>query len=306
MEISSSEISKIFLVFNTACFGDVLICNSLCQNIKLAFPNSKVVFITDKKWEDTAKYQAGVDEVFVYDKKGIHKGLRGIFKFIKDFPYKKPFVSFITYKNQRNFLIAKLLKSKFTITPIKLTTCEGMQYRHSMMLKKITNKEIKNLPLRFELPEGIKNPLVGEKYVTLCCITKNPIKNMPLDIALDLIGKINSETEYKAVLTGAGDLSANYARDLAERGADFINLVNKTSLMELGAILKGSVALISCDTGTMHYGYSLGVKTVCVFFEEGTTQTWAPKKELYDVIVIDKNQSAENILGAFKKIEKAN
>ena len=62
--------NKTFLVFNTACFGDVLLCNSLVQNIKIAFPNSKVLFVCDKPWVDVAKYQEGVDEVLVYDKKG--------------------------------------------------------------------------------------------------------------------------------------------------------------------------------------------------------------------------------------------
>ena len=40
--------SKIFLVFNTAYFGDVLLCNTLCQNIKLIYPDSKVVMVVNK------------------------------------------------------------------------------------------------------------------------------------------------------------------------------------------------------------------------------------------------------------------
>ena len=60
---------KVFLVFNTACFGDVLLCNPLCQNIKNIWPNSKVIFICDKNFKDVAKYQKGVDDVVIYDKK---------------------------------------------------------------------------------------------------------------------------------------------------------------------------------------------------------------------------------------------
>ena len=79
------EDKKIFLIFNTACFGDVLLCNSLCQNIKNIYKNSKIVFIVDKQWEEVAKYQECVDEVFIYDKKGVNKGLLGFIKFIKSF-----------------------------------------------------------------------------------------------------------------------------------------------------------------------------------------------------------------------------
>ena len=299
--------SKVFVVFNTACFGDVLLCNSLVQNIKLAFPDSKVVFVTDKKWADVAKYQKDVDEVVVYDKKGVHKGFAGMPKFIREFPYKKPFASFVSYKNERNFVISKLLKSRFVINPINTKPDEYMQYRHSLMLQPLTNKRIKNLPLKYELPDGIKNPLSGEKYVALCCITKNPPKDMPLDTAFELINRINAETEYKVVLTGAGDLSAKYAEDLAERGADFINLVNKTSILELGAVLKDSVGLISCDTGTMHYGYALGVPTIAVFYEDKFIPIWAPQKEIYkNVVVLKDNFDIEIIMKSLEGLRLIN
>ena len=60
--------SKIFLVFNTAYFGDVLLCNTLCQNIKLIYPDSKVVMVVNKPFWEAAKYQKDVDDVVIYDK----------------------------------------------------------------------------------------------------------------------------------------------------------------------------------------------------------------------------------------------
>ena len=56
---------KIFLVFNTACFGDALLCNTLCQNIKINYPDSKIVFICDKPYYEAVKLQQDVDEVVV-------------------------------------------------------------------------------------------------------------------------------------------------------------------------------------------------------------------------------------------------
>ena len=129
---------------------------------------------------------------------------------------------------------------------------------------------------------------------------------MPLKMAVDLVNKINSETDCNVVLTGAGELSAKYAEDLTKAGADFINLVNKTSLLELGAVLKDSVGLISVDTGTMHYGYSLGVKTLCLFFENGTVHLWAPQKDIYrNTVVLNSDFDIENshyIFNSFIKL----
>ena len=301
---------KNFLVFNTACFGDVLLCNSLCQNIKAAFPNSKVVFITDKNWADVAKYQKDVDEVIVYDKRGIHKGFAGMLKFLREFPYKKPFASFITYKNERNYTIAKLLKSRFVIPPNKKYKDNNVLERHSLLIESLTNKPIINYPIKYNLPNGIINPLQtiipNEKYIALCCISKNPPKDMPLEMAIDLIETINSKTNYRVVLTGAGEKSIKYAEDLTNAGVNFINLVNKTTLLELGAVLKDSIGLISVDTGTMHYGYSLGVKTLCLFFERGKSYIWGPIDVYNNTTVLDKNFDVREIINTFANLRSIN
>lgn len=294
---------KNFVIFNTACFGDVLLCNSLVQNIKNAFPESRVIFVCDKNWENVAKYQEGVDEVIIYDKKGEHKGLFGMLKFVKNFKYKKPYASLITYKNERNFFVAKLLKSRYVTMCNSSKKQEYIPYRHSSLLQKFTHKKILNYPIKYNLPNTIKNPLSNEKYIALCCITKNSPKDMPINIAIELINKINSETDCKVVLTGNGDLSLNYAKELEASGVEFINLVNKTTILELGAVLKGSVGLISCDTGTMHFGYSLSVPTVCVFYLKENISMWAPTEKLYNVKVLDNNQTVENI---YEQLEALN
>lgn len=68
----NNNTEKLFLVFNTACFGDVLLCNALCQNIKLLYPNSRVVFIVNKPYYEAAKFQKDVDDVVIFDKKEEH------------------------------------------------------------------------------------------------------------------------------------------------------------------------------------------------------------------------------------------
>ena len=100
--IHKAASDKTFLVFNTACFGDNLVCNSLCQNIKRIYPDSKIVFIADKPFAEVAQHQKDVDEVVIYDKKGEHKGLKGFIKFIKDFKYKNAYEKLIGSLNREN------------------------------------------------------------------------------------------------------------------------------------------------------------------------------------------------------------
>ncbi len=302
--------SKVFLVFNTACFGDVLLCNSLCQNIKKIFPESKVVFVCSKSWEIVAKYQEGVDDVVVYDKKEGNKGIWGILKFLKNFPYNNIYASLITYKNERNFVISKLLKSRFVISINQKYKDLNLQKRHTILLKSLTNKPLINYPIKFNLPKNVNNPLLdiisSKEYITMCCISKKTTKDMPLEMAKDLINRINNTTDKKVVLVGVGEATRKFAQNLGKE-CDFINLVNKTNLLELGKVLQDSIGLISVDTGTMHYGYSLGVKTLCLFFEKETAQLWAPQKDIYqNTLVLNEDIDVNQIIDCFEKLRSTN
>ncbi len=300
---------KVFVIFNTSCFGDVLVCNTLCQNIKMAYPDSKVVFVVDKPFYDVAKCQKDVDDVIVYDKKGIHKGLGGIIKFAKDFPYKKPFATFNTYGNARNNVIAKLIGAQYPIIGKRVRGRNiTMQEAHTALFKQFTNKNLQNFPIKCyadeNLPEHLKELMPRwNRYIALCVLTKNPPKDMPFMTAVELINKINY-FGYKAVIVGTGDNTVQYAQELENVGCKFINLVNKTSIPELGSVLKKCEALISVDTGTMHYGYALGVPTTAVFYEKITLPQWAPNPNIYNTVLIRENQTAENIFDKTQKLIK--
>lgn len=292
---------KIFLVFNTACFGDVLVCNGLCQNIKLIYPEAKVVFVCDKNFYEAAKYQKDVDDVFIYDKKGVHRGFFGLCKFLREFPYKNPFASFITYRNERNCFCAYMLGSRFVVQgknfmKSKLST----QEQHQNLLKKVTKQELKNLPIEYivsdEIPQKLKTILnKEEKYIGLCALTKNPPKDMPIDTAIDLIKNFNQKGDYKILLFGVGKNNEEYAENLRNAECDFIDLTNKTSIYELAQVLKLCKGLISVDTGTMHLGYAVKTPLAAIFYEKNTLSNWAPNSNLYRAITLCDNLTSENI-----------
>lgn len=296
--------NPVCVVFNTACFGDVLVCNSLCQNIKRINPNSKVVFVVDKPFVDVAKYQKDVDEVIVYDKRGEHKGIFGLIKFVKNFPHKKPFVSFITYPNLRNCIVAAVLGSSFVIEGKKIIKSKlSTQEQHTNLLKKFTKMGVENLPVEYIadniVPEHLKEMInENDRYIGLCALTKNPSKNMPIETAVEFIKKINENGESKVIFFGVGQNNEDYAAKLKEAGCDFINLVNKTTIYELAQILKQCDVLVSADTGTMHLGYAVKTPVVAVFYEKITLKNWTPNPNLYKSVTISSNQTAENILSA--------
>lgn len=296
------DTQKVFVVFNTGCFGDVLLCNSLCQNIKNIFPDSKVIFITAKNWDIIAQNQPCVDEVIIYDKKGIHKGLGGLLKFIKEFKYKNIYASFVTYKNERNYLISKLLKSKFIFMENKEHKNLSVQWKHSLLFQNLINKNVINKPIRYNLPNNITNPITEKKYIVISPVTKREGKNIPQNTILEFVKKVNNETDYKIVFIGTGELAQKYAYAMDKENCSYINMINKTSLLELGAILKESCVVISGDTGPLHFACALGAPTVAVYYEDDHIKPWAPDENLYNTKLISKDQTAENIYNAMLKV----
>lgn len=291
---------KIFLVFNTSYLGDGLVCNTLCQNIKRIYPESKIVFIINKPFYDIAKYQADVDDVVILDKKGEHRGIKGILKFIKTFPYKNAYASFLTYKNLRNYWISIFTGCFRVFQGEKHDNQTSIQLQILNLLSRLTKTKLDNCPIKYyppELPKEVQKLLPNSDYIAISAITKKESKNIPLETVVEIIKKLNNQG-YNVVLTGVGELNQTYAQELTRAGCEFTNLIDKTTICELAGVLKSAKGLISADTGSMHLGYAVGTPTVAVFYEQNTLKNWAPNEEMYNVKLVRDNQDVKNIISA--------
>ena len=171
--------------------------------------------------------------------------------------------------------------------------------QHTKLLEQLTREKALDLPIKYNIEQTLPNRLASiirndKKYIALCTTSKDETKDMPISIATDLINKINKE-KYEVVFVGAGNKAKNYSEELKNNNCKFVDIVNKTSISELGKVLKNCEALISVDTGTMHLGCAVRIPVCVVFYRPNMTNRWAPRKELYNSIVIQENQTAENI-----------
>ena len=325
--MQNSKNQEIFLIINLSYFGDVLLTNTLCQNIKLNYPDSKVVLLTDKPFYEAAKYQYCVDEAIYFDKKGENKGLLGLLKFVIGCKYKnKIYASFIMYDNERGILISTLLNSrkrisgpnkifKWLLTDIhweRKNELVHMQDINGDFIRTLTGKNGEILPIKYqpnqendELIEKIKKQFSEKEIIGLCTVSKQKAKDMPVDTAIEIINKLASQ-DKTVFYFGAGKECRDYANELKKRGCrNFVDLTNVTTISQLAGIMQICKAVISIDTGTMHLSYATGVPTVCIFYKTEMIEKWAPRKSLYPhTIIIDKNYTAENICN--KTIELIN
>ena len=189
---------KTFLVINLSYFGDVILTNALCQNIKQQYTDSKIVFLVNKPYYEAAKYQESVDEVLTMDKRGRHKGLIGLVKFVMECGYLgKIYATFIMYDNDRGILVSYLLGSKIRISggPTKLvkyllthihTETDGFKSTQDLnanFIKTLTGQTAKVLPIKYEtlvesdlFVQSLKKSFLNKEIIGLCCISKQKDK----------------------------------------------------------------------------------------------------------------------------------
>lgn len=335
---------KNFAIISLGGLGDTLLNSALCQDIKKNYPNSKIIFIASKVFFDIAQGLEGVDEAFYFDKKSEHKGLLGGFKFAKKFPYKgKIDCAIITHAQERSILLAKAIGAKIRIAipkkglnPVNLIITHKVNYieeqirttykadYNSDYLKLIGAKsrlsEVKfNVPNKYD--EIIKTKLVQNgwdgitPYTVISPTSKDEYRDWDVENIAKFIELLNGQN-IPVVFVGT-EKSAKMALEIKGNypNLNFIDLINKTTIFELAALLKMAKTTVSVDTGTMHLSYAVNTHTICLFFKESMIAEWGPMNKANckillgnkylntNEIVIEKNIEAEEV---FYLIESEN
>ena len=309
----AKEKEKIFVIINSYLVGDMLLVNSLAQNIKRLYQNSKVIMLTNKTFYDLSKYQKDVDDVIIWDRHGEHKGILGMFKFIKNFPYKKVFVSFPIYATDRPIMLGFLLGSKYNLFYKKNNIFNlfkkskyplikedlKVQTQHVNLLKGITKEELIDYPIKYFIDDKTISPIENQgKYYVLCPISSKRIKDMPFETVVDLIKTLPD----KVALLGSGEVSKELSEKLKNYNFEnLIDLTNKTTLQQAAKVIKESMGTIAVDTGLMHMSCALNKPTVAVFYQ-GTKSEFAPDEEIYNAKSIFKNQTCDNIIETLSEL----
>lgn len=310
--------TRTFVIINSYFIGDVLLTNSLVQNIKRLYPDSKVVSLTSPELVNVAKYQEGVDDVVVWDRHGKDKGFWQTLSFAKNFPYKNIYATFPIHGLDRPVILAWLLGSKYIVHQSRkkdliswfkrikypfILKNQNIQEDFADLLKGITDKQIKDVPIRYNVPE-ISSKIIDNlpnDYIVLCLTTSNKIKNIPIEIACEIIENLASK---KIVLLGKSDIADKYSAVLAQKKySNLIDLTGKTSILESAQIIKNAKAMISADTGLLHLACAVKTPVVAVFYVD-SAKIFRPSSNLYTCNVVYKKQTCKNILNAYNCLTK--
>ncbi|MDD3237878.1 MAG: glycosyltransferase family 9 protein [Candidatus Gastranaerophilales bacterium] len=310
------EIEKKILVINEGKLGDVIVTSPLCKELKLKYPEHKLYFIAGPYGAEVAKFIPEVDDVIIFDKKNAHKGLNGLFSFLKENKkLKNADYAFVVHRYNRGNLLALLLGAKRRISDWK----DSKFYKYFLtdkMYKDIYSKPIKKTKeygnyinfdtglvenRDFELSFDVSDEVLAHSEKILRYYTNEPFENMvvislnycwSVDKTSELLQKLNILHKTPVVI------GAPYSSFMeGEIKADFVDLAGQTSIDELCGIIRACGSIITVDTGTLHIAAAYGKPIVALmpddhfemwgYEEKSKIITYSNYSENYDAIEVN-------------------
>ncbi|HNY65676.1 MAG TPA: glycosyltransferase family 9 protein [Deltaproteobacteria bacterium] len=111
-------------------------------------------------------------------------------------------------------------------------------------------------------PPGCALP---ERYVVLNIGATKPANRWKASSFAALAGLVKDRFGLPCVLTGGPEDRSMAAVAASGTRGEVVDLVGRTTIMELVSVLAGARAVVSCDTGPMHLAVALGKEVVALF-----------------------------------------
>ncbi len=275
-----------FLIWQTAFLGDVVLATSLVLTLKENFPSSRIAFVGRPFIKELFK---GWDVELIAFSKGFLESFR-IRKVIRGFD-----VAIVPHRSLRTALIMLFssiprrigfdrseFRWAFTDTVPHLWGLHEIDRNLKLLEPLGVDKFVRKtyLPMGDEEMDRVLSNLGLEKkgYILVNPFSNFPLKEWSLENWARIINRLVSEGIEVVVSGLKSDLEK--ARRLKEM-ANFKNLVGKTSLRELMAVIKGSKFVLSNDSSPVHIANAFGVPAITIYTATSSRYGFYPIKGGY-------------------------
>ena len=255
--------------------------------LKETYPDAQLTLAVSREVAELAKMVKYADKVVVWD-----EPLR---KMLRQMKFDACVALNPTKEAHWNAFIARLpvrvgydRKWGFLLTH-KLKDTKHLGDRHevdcNLELVGLIGAKTLDKTLKIKVDDNLFREFIGQRIVAIHPFTSDPLKQWPVERFKELAQRIAREMKTKVVFVGK--VEDQGVPSLKDAGDGIINMINKTSLMELAALLKRCSLLISCDSGPMHLAASVGTPVVALFRNDlpgKTARRWGPWGEGHTVI----------------------
>ena len=276
------------LITKFSALGDLVLISPALRAIRQKMEKAHISLIVSPQYASLLKGCPYIDEIILYDKNDKDKGIPSLIRLGRELRQRRFDMGIDFQNNKRSYWLQRIagaskrigfrrgagrylltdsLEIDNSLGPIesqrallslcgikledeKLGVWPGEEARH----------RVKRLLEREGIAEGEKliaiNPGSGARW---------PSKRWPLDRFIALTKLICRNTDYKPVFIGGRDTKEWMQGALDPCRERIVDLIGKTSLPELAALLECCDGLVSGDSGPLHIGMAAGTWVVALF-----------------------------------------
>ena len=283
------------LVVRLGSLGDVVLTSAAVLNLKLAYPDSHLVFLTKERFAPVARLLTGVDEVVALPDES---STRQFVETLRQLDRRNFDLVVDLHGNFRSYLMRKLIAAGNTVSYPKRRLSRWLTTRHLQIPDDPPHTiDLYNIALeRAGIHTYAKRPVIHHQNLaalpaainslsTLVMIapgaahaTKQwPIEKF-LEVARGLIERHHAHILWTAV--SADRLSDDARRSLGTNCTELIDL----PIEQLAPVLAHAEVVISNDSGLMHLASAVGTPVLAIFGPTHPSLGFSPRG-LHDQII---------------------
>ena len=253
------------LIIHTAFIGDIVLSTPLIKKIKDTYPDSDITYVTTPSGEAILKNNPHLNNIIVYDKRGEHKGISGVWQLGKRLRYENFNMVITPHRYLRSSILSWLSRSPirkgYDLASGSCLFTEKIKYDR-------TKHEVEKL-LSFVAPENKKryeielypgekekmkgdnlwkeNLLEDKKVVVLAPGSKWFTKQWPVEYFNKLAESLKKLSNVRLIVVGGKD-----EINLPIEKENTIDMRGKTYLLELADILSRADVVVTNDSSPIH------------------------------------------------------
>ncbi len=278
---------KKILVINVNWLGDVIFSSSVFKALKENYPNSKIVCLAVPRVADVVKSIEGVDDVIIYDEKGIHWSPFGKFALIFRLRKENFDAAFLLHGSMTRALLVFLAgiplrvgyatKKRGSLLTHSVDLPKNPMHRGDFYLNVIESFGLTIKDRRYELCVSNESLKFAEEILKMHQISDSDfsvilntggnwdLKQWPKENFSLLADQLEKRFHAKVIVIGAKKDIDRVDEIIKKSNAKMANLCGKTSFSQLMGLMKKVSLVISADSGPMHIASSVGTKTIGLF-----------------------------------------
>lgn len=293
---------KKILIIHTAFIGDIILSTPLIKKIKAKYidEGSSITYVTTPAGASVLKNNPDLDEIIAYDKRGTHKGFKGLYLLGKRLNYKGFDEVIIPHRYLRSSILGRLTGAPIRIgydnasggflltkkIPYDRSKHEVEKLLSFIELDNFTNKKLSLYPSEIDKKKideiWKKNNLEGKKIILVAPGSKWFTKKWPIEYFNELLKKLAKKSEYRIILIGGQEESMlNMYTD-----KNIINLMGKTSLLDVAELCNRSNIIVTNDSSPIHIASAFEKLHIVAIFGATTKELgffpWSKNSEVLE------------------------